>query len=60
LVKKYKGREHFVTAISDGGFKYNDKTYATMSAIATEITGHKVSGYEFFRFRTKNKSENMI
>jgi hypothetical protein len=48
LVKKYKGREYIVTATGSSEFKYKDRAYRTLSAIATEICGHKVSGYDFF------------
>lgn len=54
LVKKFRGREYIVIVSTTNQFSYNGKIYKTLSAIATEICGHKVSGYEFFGF---NKSK---
>lgn len=54
LLKKFKGREYLVNVIALNEFSYNGNAYKTLSAIATEICGHKVSGYDFFGFH-KNK-----
>lgn len=57
LVKKYKGREHIIEALGDNGFRYDGVIYKTLSAIAMVITGHKVSGYDFFGLYTKRSKE---
>ncbi|HNY25486.1 MAG TPA: DUF2924 domain-containing protein [Alphaproteobacteria bacterium] len=54
IIKKYKGKEYIVTVISENKFMYKMDTYETLSSIAKLITGHKVSGYEFFGFYNKN------
>lgn len=60
LLKKYKGREFLVNVTAPDEFVFNGRTYKTLSAIAFEICGHKVSGYDFFGFMTKNKAKNMV
>jgi hypothetical protein len=37
----------------DGGFRYRDKTYASLTAIAKEITGAHWSGPRFFGIKGK-------
>jgi hypothetical protein len=53
LVKKFKGKEHLVHVTALDQFVYDGVTYKTLSAIATLICGHKVSGYDFFGFNNK-------
>ena len=48
IVKSFKGREYLVHVDTPERFGYNGKSYKSLSAIATEICGHKVSGYDFF------------
>ena len=57
IIKKYKGKEYIVIVISENKFMYKMETYETLSSIAKLITGHKVSGYEFFGFYNKNKEK---
>lgn len=57
LIKKYKGREHIIEALGNDTFRYNSAIYKTLSAIAMVITGHKVSGYDFFGLYTKRSKE---
>ena len=47
LIREYKGEKHEVLAL-DKGFKYKDKTYKSLSAIANEITGTRWNGKVFF------------
>ncbi len=47
LIREYKGEKHEVVAL-DKGFKYKDKTYKSLSAIANEITGTRWNGKVFF------------
>lgn len=48
LTRTFRGIEHRVTANDDGTFYYNGKTYRTLSGIAREIAGIKISGPKFF------------
>ena len=48
IVKPFKGKEYLVHIDTPERFGYNGKSYKSLSAIATEICGHKVSGYDFF------------
>ena len=52
LVREWNGVAHVVDIV-DGGFKYRDKTYASLSAIAKEITGAHWSGPRFFGIKGK-------
>lgn len=47
LIREYKGEKHEVIAL-DKGFKYRDKIYKSLSAIANEITGTRWNGKVFF------------
>lgn len=55
IAKVFRGIKHNVV-VTDEGFAYNDKTYRTLSAVAMDITGIKMSGPDFFGIvkRTKN------
>ena len=48
ITRIFHGIEHRVTANDDGTFYYNGQTYRTLSAIAREIAGIKISGPKFF------------
>ncbi len=52
LVREWNGVAHVVDIV-DGGFKYRGKTYASLTAIAKEITGAHWSGPRFFRIKGK-------
>ena len=47
LVREWHGRTHVVT-VTDGGFDYGGKTYASLTSIAREITDAHWSGPRFF------------
>lgn len=47
LMRTWNGREHVVDVVSDG-YRWNDRTWRSLSAIAREITGTKWSGPRFF------------
>jgi hypothetical protein len=47
LIREFKGEKHEVIAL-DKYFKYKDKTYKSLSAIANEITGTRWNGKVFF------------
>jgi hypothetical protein len=52
LVRTWKGQTHRVTVMADG-YSYDGEKYASLSEIATEITGTKWNGPRFFGLRTK-------
>ncbi len=52
LVRTWKGTTHRVRVIGDG-FAYDGKPYASLSEIASRITGTKWNGPLFFGLRTK-------
>lgn len=47
LVRSWNGRSISVT-VEEGGFIYEDRCYASLSAIAREVTGTAWSGPRFF------------
>jgi hypothetical protein len=50
LVREWNGIAHTVDVV-DGGFRYQDRIYASLTAIAQEITGVHWSGPRFFGMR---------
>jgi hypothetical protein len=56
LVKKHRGTDHIVTIAASDKFIYKNTSYSTLSDVVLIICGHKVSGYEFFGFRDRNKA----
>lgn len=52
LVREWNGVAHIVDFV-DVGFRYRDKTYASLTAIAKEITGAHWSGPRFFGIKGK-------
>lgn len=61
LKRRWRGIEYEVLVV-DGGFKYQDKLYRSLTAVAIEITGTKWSGRLFFGLppikNTKRKKQN--
>lgn len=47
FIREFKGEKHEVIAINDG-FKYKNKMYKSLSAIANVITGTHWNGKKFF------------
>jgi hypothetical protein len=47
LVREWNGRTHHVEVL-DKGFRWNDRTYRSLSSIAKAITGAHWSGPRFF------------
>ena len=47
LVREWQGRTYTVSVIEEG-FIYQNKTWSSLSAIATDITGSRWSGPKFF------------
>lgn len=56
IIKTYKGATHHVKIIDQNQFEYSCKTFGTISAVAREICGKKVSGYDFFGLNNKGVS----
>ncbi len=52
ITRLYEGTEHRVTVL-ESGFKYQDRHYGSLSAIARAITGTPWNGYTFFFGRAK-------
>lgn len=52
LVREWNGVAHVVDTVDDG-FRYREKTYASLTAIAKEITGAHWSGPRFFGIKGK-------
>jgi hypothetical protein len=51
LVRTWKGKSHRVTVLADG-FSYDGKRFASLSEIASEITGTRWNGPRFFGLRS--------
>ena len=47
LIKRFKGDVYRLHVLKDG-FEFDGQVYKSLSAIALEITGRKISGKEFF------------
>lgn len=59
LTRTWHGQRHEVHALGPGrGFAYRDRTYATLSEIAREITGTRWSGPRFFGLTVRTPSKN--
>src|SRR5882762_5402570 len=52
LVRTWKGKSYRVAVIADG-FTYDGRRFASLSEIASEITGTRWNGPRFFGLRTK-------
>ena len=48
ITRTFRGIEHRIMVNDDGTFYYNGRTYRTLSGIAKEIAGIKISGPKFF------------
>lgn len=47
FIREFKGEKYEVIVV-EGGFKFNEKLYKTLSAVANEITGTHWNGKKFF------------
>lgn len=59
IIKTFRGIEFKVTVTDDDKFIFNGKTYSTLSAVAKEICGLKVSGPDFFGLNNKKVKEKV-
>ena len=57
LVRTWKGKSHRVTVMADG-FAYDGEKFASLSGIASEITGTKWNGPRFFGLRSASNKGN--
>lgn len=57
LVRQWRGVEHVVTALTDGGFEWDGRRYRTLSAVAKALTGQHVSGPRFFGLASSGKED---
>jgi hypothetical protein len=53
LIREWGGQTHRVTAL-DEGFLWNDRSYASLSEVAREITGTRWSGPRFFGLKQRS------
>jgi hypothetical protein len=56
LVRTWKGRSYRIMVMADG-FAYDGKTFASLSEIASEITGTRWNGPRFFGLRSASTRE---
>jgi len=56
FVREWQGKLHEVSVLPDG-YDYNDRTFASLSEIAREITGTRWSGPAFFGLRRCGKEK---
>jgi Protein of unknown function (DUF2924) len=54
LVRTWKGKSYRVTVLADG-FTYEDESFASLSEIASAITGTNWNGPRFFGLRSASK-----
>jgi hypothetical protein len=54
LIREWQGESHHVT-VSERGFEYQGRVYASLSEIARHITGTRWSGPLFFGLRHSEK-----
>jgi Protein of unknown function (DUF2924) len=59
LVREYQGDRHTVTVVP-GGYAWRDATYASLSAIACNITGTAWNGPRFFGLRAGGDRPDVI
>lgn len=50
LVREWNGESHVVDVV-EGGYRWRDQTYRSLSAVAEAVTGAKWSGPRFFGLR---------
>jgi len=57
IARIYKGKKHLVMVKNETTFLYDGKEFNTLSAVAIEICGKKVSGNHFFGLHNKSNKE---
>ena len=56
FVREWQGKLHEVSVLPDG-YEYNNRTFASLSEIAREITGTRWSGPAFFGLRRRGQEK---
>ena len=56
FVREWQGKLHEVSVLPEG-YEYNDRTFASLSEIAREITGTRWSGPAFFGLRRRGQEK---
>jgi hypothetical protein len=56
LEKAWQGTRHHVEVLPDG-YRWEERTFASLSAVARAITGARWNGPRFFGLRTSGKAE---
>jgi hypothetical protein len=59
LLREWQGETHSVTA-TGAGFRYQDRPYRSLSAIAREITGTRWSGPAFFGLKDRKTEREIL
>jgi Protein of unknown function (DUF2924) len=54
LVREHEGHLHKVTVVAPSGFRWNDKTFRSLSEVAYAITGTRWNGPRFFGLRCES------
>jgi hypothetical protein len=54
LLREWNGVTHVVEVV-DGGYRYRDRLYTSLTAIAFEITGARWSGPRFFGLKKRSR-----
>ena len=57
ITRTFRGIDHKILVQEDKTFLYNDKIFTTLSAVAKEITGIKISGPDFFGLNKRKKRD---
>lgn len=53
LSREWKGKAHTVVVEADGGLRYDDRLFQSLSQVAREITGSRWNGPRFFGLRSE-------
>lgn len=56
--KEFRGIVHEIIVNDDNTFTYNCEKYRTLSAIAKDISGIKISGPDFFGLSQRKSHDN--
>jgi hypothetical protein len=56
LVREWRGKVHVVSVLDDGRYRWQDRDWNSLSAIARTITGTRWSGPAFFGTKTQKRA----
>lgn len=56
IIKDYKRTRHIIN-INENNFEYDGQLYQSLSAVATAITGRRISGNFFFKLKQEQTNE---